>query len=430
MKGPIRLPRRLADLPGLPGMTGGSWALLSLTLAMGTGAARALIAAHLIGAREVGTVGVALLVLATLDALTATAGETALVSHPGDPEADLDPAFTLRVAQGVLVAGLLWLGAPAVGRFFEMPAVPPLMRALALVPLLRGLSNPAAILLVRRIEFRRLFWWGLPEAVAGTALVVGVGVVRRDAWALVAAVVGAQAVSTVVSYAMAPRVPRLAVRGPGFARLLHYGRWMQGTRVLMFAALNLDNFVVGKVLGAAALGFYQIAFRIGEIPAVTVGHAAARAMLPVLTRLRRRPSRLRREYLGTFRLVMAVNAAIALGLVLAARPAVAWLLGPEWLPAVPLAQILAAAMLFRTAAILANQLFYALERPRFVFAVNAVRVGVLALTIYPLLRLMGTPGVAVSVLLSSLAAALLCVAGTRAALGAKPGAPLPAPAER
>ncbi len=420
--GVTRVPARLLRfLPARGGMTGGRWALLALTLSLVTGAGRSLIAARLIGAREVGAMGIALLVLAAADALTAGAAETALVSHPGDAEADLDPAFTLRAAQGVLVAGLLWAAAPAVGRFFEAPGTVPLVRALALVPLLRGLANPAAVLLVRRIEFRRLFWWGLPEAVAGTAIVVAVGLLRRDAWALAASMIGSQAVATAVSYAMAPRVPRLALGGPGLARLLHYGRWMQGTRVLMFAGLYLDNLLVGKLLGASALGIYQIAFRIGEIPVVTVGRAAAQVSLPVLTRLRRRPGRLRREYLGTLRLVLAVSAAFAAGLALGLRPVVARLLGPEWLPAVPVAQILAAAMVFRVSMMLATQLFYAMERPRFVFAANAVRVAVLALTILPLLRLLGASGVALSVLLSCVAGALVCAAGTRAFLGAGPG---------
>ncbi|MEW5931625.1 MAG: oligosaccharide flippase family protein, partial [Gemmatimonadota bacterium] len=416
----IRLPAGLPRLlPAGRGMAGGRWALLSLLLALVTGAGRSLVAARLIGAREVGAMSIALLVLATVDALTASAAETALVSHPGDAEADLDAAFTLRVAQGVLVAAVLWAGAPLVGRFFDAPETPALVRGIALVPLLRGFSNPAAILLVRRIEFRRLFWWGLPDAVVGTVLVVAIGLLRRDAWALVGALIGSQAVSTAVSYAVAPRVPRLAPRAPGLARLLHYGRWIQGTRVLMFVGLHLDNLLVGKLLGAAALGVYQIAFRIGEIPAVTVGRAAAQVTLPVLTRLRGRPDRLRREYLRTFWLVMAASAAFALGLAAVVRPAVARLLGPEWLPAVPVVRILAVAMVLRVAMMLSTQLFYAVGRPRFVFAVNAARVAVMALTIYPLLRLYGASGVALSVLLSCLAGALLCLAGTRASLGAK-----------
>lgn len=415
--GLIRAARQLwLLLAGTQG-TRARWVLLSLSLALVTGVGRALIAARLIGVREMGVMAIALLVLAAAEALAASATDTALVTHPGDVEADLPPAFTIGAVQGVVVSGLLWVGAPGVGRFFELPDVTPLIRALALVPLLRGLSNPAALLLVRRLEFRRLFWWTLPEAAVGTLLVIAVGVVRHDAWAMVAALVGSQAVSTAVSYVLSPHVPRMAFRGPGFERLLHYGRWIQGTRVLMFLGLYLDNLLVGKLLGASALGIYQVSFRVGEIPVVTVGRAAAQVLLPTLTRMLRRPSRLRQAYLSTFRLVVVLSATFALGLMVVIRPAVTRLLGPEWLPAVPVIQILAVATVFRMVMIMANQLFYAIGRPRTVFAVNAVRVAVLALTIYPLLRLFGPPGVALSVLLSCAASALLCIVRTRTALG-------------
>lgn len=409
-----RLRRRVRARPR---MGGSGWALLSVMVGILTGAVRAFVVARLLGAHEIGSVGIALLVLATAEALTATGAETALVTHPQGGEEDLDAVFTLRASQGLLVALLLWVAAPFVARFFEVPAVAGLTRALALVPLVRGFSNPAAVLLIRRIEFRRLFWWGLPETVVGLGLALGVGLLRRDAWALVAAAIGAQLVSTAVSYALVPRVPRLVRRAPGFPRLLSYARWMQGTRVLMFIALNLDNFLIGKLLGPAALGFYQIAFRIGELPVATVARAATQVMLPVLTRLRRRPGRMRREYLGNFRRFIAVNGGFALAIVVAAPAVVPRLLGPAWLPAVPLVRILAIAMLFRGVMLFASQLFYAVERPDLAFAVNGVRVAVLTLTIYPLLQLAGTVGVAVSVLLSCAAAALACVVGTRAGPG-------------
>ena len=412
-----RAPTWLRSLAaGARGMTGGGWALAALVLGLVVGIGRSLVTARLIGTHAVGTFGFALLVLATVDALTASAAETALITHPGDPEPDLDPTFSLRLGQGALGAALMLALAPAAGAFFGSDALPAIVRALAVVPLVRGAANPAAILLTRRAEFRRLFWWGLPELVVGTVLAVVVALLRRDAWAPALAMIGAQLVSTAASYALAPRVPRLALRGPGAARLLHFGRWSQATRVLMFVALYLDNAVVGRVLGAAALGIYQLAFRIGETAIVTVGRAAAQVMLPALTQLRPHPRRLRREYGRMLRLVVVANGAIALAIVVGIRPVVAALLGAAWLPLVPVARILAVAMVLRNVMLLAVQLLYALERPRLVFAVNAARIVVLGATLSPLLARFGLPGVAGSVLLSCVAAAVGSAAATRASL--------------
>ena len=216
--------------------------------------------------------------LATLDAITVVSAEAALVSHQGDAEGDLDAAFTLTAIHGIILAALVWLAAPFVAQFFKVASAEGLTRGLAIVPLLRGFANPGAALLVKRMEFRRLFWWGIPENLVALAVVVVVGSITHDAWSLVAAAVAAQAVAVVTSYAMWPRRPRVTFSSASFARLFTFAKWIQGTRVLMFIGLNLDNFVVGKFLGASALGIYQVAFRLGELPVATLGRAAARVI--------------------------------------------------------------------------------------------------------------------------------------------------------
>lgn len=353
--------------------------------------------------------GIAILVLATLDAITVVSAEAALVSHEGEPEGDLDAAFTMTAIHGIIMAALAWLAAPFVARFFGVPSAAGLTRGLAIVPLLRGFANPGAALLVKRMEFRRLFWWGLPENIAAIGIVVIVGSLTHDALSLVAAAIVAQAVSVITSYAMWPRLPHATFSGAAFARLFRFAKWIQGTRVLMFIGLNLDNVITGKFLGAQALGIYQVAFRIGEIPVATLGRAAARVTLPFLASLRHDRDLLRRELGRIAGTVTAVTTGFALLTAVAAGPVVRVLLGESWLSAVPILRVLAVAMVFRGIIVIATEAFYAAERPGLAFLTNVVRVAVMTVTIYPLAKIFGTMGVALSVLICSAAAAVTCI---------------------
>jgi O-antigen/teichoic acid export membrane protein len=192
-------------------LTGGAWALLTVGGGMAVAMARTLVVARLLGAREMGVMGIALLVLGTVEAFTATGVEAALVSHPGDVRGELGSAFAIQVARGALVAALIWAAAPLVAAFFGTPAALGVTRGVAVTSLLRGLWNPAVLLLVKRIEFGRIFWWSLPELVAGFAVAVGVALVRHDVWALVAGAVAGQAASTLSSYLMVRERPGLRV---------------------------------------------------------------------------------------------------------------------------------------------------------------------------------------------------------------------------
>ncbi|HEX2077845.1 MAG TPA: oligosaccharide flippase family protein [Longimicrobium sp.] len=424
-------PRAAAERPALPGdaqallaalarraWSGGGWALLTLGLGLGAGIARTLVVARLLGAHELGVMGIALLALGTVEALTATGVDTALVSHPGDPRDDLDAAFTLQLIRGLLVCALLWAAAPLVAAFFATPEAVPVIRAVSVVALLRGLANPGVALLVKRMEFGRLFWWSVPEVAVGFALAVGVALARRDVWALAAAAVGAQAVATAASYAMLPRRPRLSLRREAVRRLVRFGRWVGGSRALMFLSLNLDNAVVGRLLGTGALGVYQLAFRIGELGVATFTRAMVQVALPALSQLQGDLAGMRRAFGAMLRLAVAANCAFAAALLLFAHPLVGRLLGPEWLPAVPVLRILAVAMVFRAVVVLASELFHALRRPHLTFQVNAVRLAVMLASIVPLTYGYGMSGAAFSVLLGGLIATLLCLRHARASLAA------------
>jgi len=396
-------------------LAGSGWALLTLALAMGAGLARTVVVARLVGPHELGLMGVALLALGAVEACTATGVETALVTRRGDVAGELDAAFTLQAARGVLLAAALWLAAPLAGSVFAAPGAAPLVRALGAVAVLRGLANPAVAVVMRRIDFARLFWWSLPEAAVGLVVAVGVAVVRHDAWALVAGAAAAQAAATAASYAVLPRRPRLSLAGAG--RLLGYGKWVGGSRLLMFLSLSADNALVGRLLGVGALGLYQLAFRLGELSVVTATRAGLQAALPAFTALGGGP-RLRAGFRAVLGAVAAVNAAYAALVLLLAGPVLRRALGDAWLPAVPALRILVVAMVFRGIVVVASELFHAAGRPGLTLQANAVRLAVLLAAILPLMRSRGLEGVAVAVLLSTVAAAALSLLRARRVVAA------------
>jgi O-antigen/teichoic acid export membrane protein len=240
---------------------------------------------------------------------------------------------------------------------------------------------------------------------------VAVAVVRRDAWALAASALAMQLVGTCLSYALVPYRPRLRLRGRGVRRLLHYSGALNRTRILTFLSLNLDNMLVGRFLGPAALGLYQVAFRVAEIPAVTITRAAARVALPMFGPLRATPRALTRRFLTVVGAVCAAVCLFAALALLAGEAGVRWMLGPDWTRMVPALQLLALAMVFRAVMQISDQLFNALSRPRLSLPVQGVRLGLLAVALYPLLRWDGLRGVATAVLLSHAGGALVAAGG-------------------
>jgi PST family polysaccharide transporter/lipopolysaccharide exporter len=392
--------------PGPAALRAGSaWALASVIVMLCAGLVRTIVTARFLGPADIGLMGIALLALGFVEAVASTGIDTALVAERDDVESYLDPAFTIQVVRGVVVFALLWLTAPVVAWAFNNAAAVDVIRAVAVIAALRGLVNPAVAIVTRRLDFQRLFWWALPEAIASLALTIWLVSLRRDVWALVIVVIVAQAIATLASYGIVPRMPRMVFRREPIHALFRFGRAVSASRALMYFSAYLDAAVVGLTMGTASLGLYQFAVRIAELPVVTFTRAVAQVALPALSAPHAAPSALTRTWRTMLGWVCAGNAAAALAIVLFAGPAVAAIAGPRWLPAVPLMRILAVAMLFRAIVVFAGQVLDALRRPTLTLRLNAERLVALAVLLPLLGAWAGLPGIAAAVLLANAAVA-------------------------
>jgi O-antigen/teichoic acid export membrane protein len=353
--------------------------------------------------------GIALLALGFVEAVASTGMDTALMAERKDVESYLDPAFTIQVARGLIVSALLWIAAPTLAWAFHNDAAVSVIRSVGTIAALRGLANPAVVLVMRRLDFQRVFWWSLPEVLSSLFLAVVLAFLRRDVWALVIAVVAGQAVGTIASYGMAPRMPRLVFHRQPLQALLRFGRFVSGSRALMYFSVNVDAALVGLAMGTQALGFYQFATRVAELPVVTFTRAVGQVALPALSDLHSNAAALARTWRAMLGWILVVNAAAAIVILLFGETAIVALAGDRWLPAVPLMQILAVAMVFRAVVVLSGQLLDAVGQPALTMRLNAGRLATLLVVLPPLAAWAGSHGVAQGVLLANAGAALFAL---------------------
>ncbi len=399
-------------------MTAGGWAFLSRTLVEAAGFGRTLVLARLLSPHDFGVMATALVILGAIEAFTGTGFDTALVQRRDDVDGLYDSAFTIEALRGVALAALLWIAAPLAASFFRGPGLVPVMRAVCLVLILRGLANPAKVRLVRELRYDTMFWWRLPEVAFGLGLAISLGVMLRNVWALVIPVIASQAVATVVSHILARRRPSLALDWTRLREVAHYSKWLLATQVMSFVSVQGDNAFVARVLGIGPLGLYQMAFRIAELPVTGFTQVVNQVALPSLSALQGERDRLKSWYFAAQRVVLLVQGAFVAPVLLFGGPLTRVLLGPTWMPIVPALKVLAVAMVLRSLVVMAGVLFNALGEPRLTYRLQGARLAIMAATIYPLSRIMGgLEGVAASVLLSLVGATVVYLAGLRATLG-------------
>jgi PST family polysaccharide transporter len=165
-------------------------------------------------------------------------------------------------------------------------------------------------------------------------------------WSLVGYALSEAAVATGLAWFLAIRAgvwrPAASLRWQPLRELLSFSGYHTGGRLLSYAQANFDNIVVGKVIGATALGYYGLAYRVMLFPLQRVGEVIGSVAFPAFSAVQDDKQRLRSGYLRGVRFVAAITFPLTIGLAVTAPALVPVVFGREWLPAVAALQILAA----------------------------------------------------------------------------------------
>src|SRR5204862_7155916 len=137
---------------------------------------------------DFGIVGAALVVVGFSAIFSQLGLAPAIVQRPVLERRHLEAAFSASVLLGLLLGVLLWVSAPFAARFFHIAGVEPVLRVLAWMLPLDGLSAIAESHVQRELRFR---WWAPMEVLT---FVLGYGVVdaasallRAGGWSMGAA---------------------------------------------------------------------------------------------------------------------------------------------------------------------------------------------------------------------------------------------------
>ncbi|WP_185817029.1 lipopolysaccharide biosynthesis protein [Hymenobacter metallilatus] len=270
--------------------------------------------------------------------------EQAIIQKPELTRADIRAAFTSSVALGVLFAGLLVLAAPLAAGIVRQPEVVPVVRVLAVGLCLTGLNATALSLLRRHMRFRTL---AIIELVSYILSYGGLGIVLAfqgwGVWSLVAATIGQGLLTTLLSYLAERHAVQPLFHWETYRPLVAYGSRMSAISFLEFVTGSLDTLLIGRLLGAAALGIYSRGWMLIGLPVYLLTTSVSKVVFPSFSQVQADRPRLRAVYLSSITLIAALVIPICAGAAVAAPEIVRVMLGPDWGAAVPILRVVCAA---------------------------------------------------------------------------------------
>ncbi len=363
---------------------------------------RTIILARLLLPSDFGLVGAAGAAIAAIEAFSGTGFTHALIQKKGSTAGYLDTAWLVSAIRGLLIFGILFFCAPLVARFFGNEAIIWVLRATAFTSVLSGFTNIGIVYFQKNLRFERQLLLDFAVVLVSLFVSITLAIKLRSVWAIVYGGLAGSFIKLILSYALHSYRPKLRFDFAKAAELFGYGKWILGSSILWFIVLQGDDIFVGKMLGLTLLGFYQLAYRIGNIPATEISHVINRVTFPAYSKLQDEPQRLRHAFLDVLQLTSIILIPLVGAIFSLAYDFINIFVGYKWVQMVPAMKVLALAGLIRAIGVTSGSVFLATGKPAIDTRWQAVRLFILAVLIYPLAVQWDILGVSLAVLFSTL----------------------------
>ena len=338
------------------------------------------ILAHLLAPSAFGVVALALVFITFADVVTDLGLAQALVFFPLDQRRN-DAALLVCLAVSAAFVVAAMLAAPLVASFFGHPEVTGMFRVLSLSLMLRASGQVPDALLRKSLHFRPRTIAELGRAMVQGALSVLLAVAGYGPWAIIDGYLAGCVIWSLLLWAAVPYRPGLSfwrVRGAGLRPLLQFGAPAAGTALLLCLVFNVDYLIVGRLLGASALAYYTLGFRIPELVIISVFNVISVVAFPLFSRVREDERRLHGGYLLGLRVQAIYGAAAGVGLAMAAPMIVNVVFGRAWGPAIVPLEALALYATFRSLGLGPHEAFRGIGRPDLLVRLSLLRLAVVA----------------------------------------------------
>ena len=325
-----------------------------------------------------------MLTMLTLENFSQTGFQAALIQKKERIEDYLNSAWTIGILRGIVLFSILYFIAPYVAAFFNVPPAKPIIQVIGFSILLQAFTNIGVIYFQKELEFNKQFVYQLSGSLADFVVAISAVLLLRSVWALVFGLLAGNAARFIASYLVHSYRPHFSSDLGKAKELFGFGKWILGSSILMFLITQGDDAFVGKFLGATMLGFYQMAYRISNMPATEITHVITQITFPAYSKLQNDIPKLREAYLKVLQITAFLSFPVAGLIFVLGSDFTRIVLGEKWMPMVPAMQILVLWGLVRTIGATTGPIIYAVGKPKILAKYQLLQLIMLIILIYPL----------------------------------------------
>ncbi|GAB2989157.1 lipopolysaccharide biosynthesis protein [Cyclobacterium sediminis] len=327
-------------------LSGILWTFTETFVLRGLSFIASVILARLLGPTEFGLVGMISVFIALGNSLVDSGLSASLIRTKNADESDYATVFYLNLALSVIVYGVFYLVAPLIASFFEQELLELIVRVYCLTFIFSAFSAVQLAMLQKKMKFKQVMKCKVPGTILGVVVGIGMGYAGFGVWSIVCMFMCTQLGTSIMLWLTSSWTPRWVFSKEKLKYHYNFGYKLMLSGLIDTFYKNVYKLIIGKFFAVQQLGYYERAHSFNNQSVTMFTSIISKVSYPLLSQIQDQKERIAVIYRQLIQFSFFVIAPIMLGAAALAKPLFLLVLGKQWLPAVPLFQILCLSGMF------------------------------------------------------------------------------------
>lgn len=306
-----------------------------------------LILARLLSPDAYGVIGMLTVFLCIVQVFIDCGFSQALIAKQDRTQTDFSTEFFFNIGIGLIGYCLLFISAPFIAEFYNMPLLTSVLRVVGLGVIINSLCVVQSAQFAIRLDFKTPAKLAVITNIFSGVVGIFLAYCGYGVWALVFQQIAGNFLNGILLWILAGWRPTLEFSRDSFRYLWSYGSKILASSLIQQVYDNLYPLVIGKFFSARQLGLYSRAQGFATLPSSNISGILGNVSFPILSKINNDSLRLMRIYRQMIETAAFIIFPLMLGLFAIADPLVKVLLNQQWYDCIIILQLLCCALLWQ-----------------------------------------------------------------------------------
>ncbi|MBD3250555.1 MAG: oligosaccharide flippase family protein [Candidatus Pacebacteria bacterium] len=318
--------------------------------------------ARLLDPADFGLFSLAAITLGISEALTETGVNLTILQSKHSVKYFVDTAWVIAIFRGVMIGILMLLGGLILSKYFNQPELMMLTAVAALIPVVKGFINPYIVILHKEMRFFQDTMYRLATLIIEIVSSIILGFALHNAYALVLGLLAGGLFEVLLSLVVFRTRPRFLYKASRAKPILTNAKFLSLSNLFNYLSEHIDDFLIGRLTGTHDLGIYHNAYSLTHKVNYQISKSVHHGIIPALTKIKDNLERLRRGFYKSFGATLLIVSLASLPIFVFPELIINYLLGPDWLTAIPLIRPLLLAGIIQSLTAVCYTLFLSIKK--------------------------------------------------------------------